>query len=103
VCLKIAQTLSKDFIKFVNKSPSPYHVVNNMTNMLEKNGFKEVKEIDSWNLEECGKYYTTRNNTSLIAFNLGKFDSSKMGFKLIGAHTDSPNLRLNPISKIKSD
>jgi len=71
--------------------------------MLSAKGFKEVKELDSWNLEECSNYFTTRNNTSLIAFSTGKFDPENFGYKIIGSHTDSPNIRLNPISKCKND
>lgn len=45
----------------------------------------------------------TRNGTSIVAFTIGaKFDATKTGFKIVGTHNDSPNLRLNPISKVKS-
>jgi aspartyl aminopeptidase len=54
-------------------------------------------------LSKLGKYYFTRNNTTLVAFTIGgKFDANNTGFKLIGTHTDSPNLRLTPISKMQS-
>jgi len=103
--LKQATVLAKDFCKFVNASPSPHHAVENLRNMLRASKFCEIKENDVWKLKDSGKYFLTRNNTSIVAFALGgKFDKTKndFGFKVIGTHTDSPNLRLNPVSKLKS-
>jgi len=98
-----AKKLAQDFIEFVNKGIEPFHVVDACKKKLEKNGFTEIKESDNWSLNKLGKYYFTRNNTSLIAFTVGgKFDANNTGFKLIGTHTDSPNLRLTPISKLTS-
>ena len=52
----------------------------------------ELKETDAWMLKPNGRYFLTRNDSSLIAFVVG----SEPEFKIIGAHTDSPNLRLKP-------
>ena len=68
---------------------------------LKGSGFKELRENDNWELTPGGKYYFTRNLTTLVAFTVGdKFDPDNTGFKVIGAHTDSPCLRLAPVSKL---
>mmetsp|Transcript_11207 Transcript_11207/g.9584 ORF Transcript_11207/g.9584 Transcript_11207/m.9584 type:complete len:227 (+) Transcript_11207:60-740(+) len=85
---------------FIDKSPSPWHAVAEGKKFLLDAGFKEIFETDSWNLEAGGKYFFSRNNSTLIGFTVGKkFSANETGFKIVGAHTDSPCLRLAPISK----
>lgn len=61
----------------------------------------ELRENENWALEQGGKYYFTRNLTTLVAFTVGDaFDANNTGFKIVGAHTDSPCLRLAPVSKL---
>ena len=78
---------------FINHSPSPYHAAMCIEEFLESKGFESLDESAEWNLEPDGKYYTTRNHTSLIAF---RFGSVSTGIRAIGAHLDSPCLRLSP-------
>ncbi len=84
----------QNLLKFIDRSPTPFHAVQEMNDTLCSKGFIELKEADAWKLVPNGKYFLTRNDSSLIAFTVG----SKPGesFKIIGAHTDSPNLRLKP-------
>jgi aspartyl aminopeptidase len=82
----------QSLLEFIDRSPTPFHAVQDMATTLSNNGFVELKEIDVWRLTHNKKYFLTRNDSSLIAFIVG----SKPGFKIIGAHTDSPNLRLKP-------
>lgn len=71
---------------------------------MTKKGFQELSETDNWSLKKGGRYYFTRNLTTLIAFTVGaSFDSNNTGFKIIGAHTDSPCLKLAPVSKLESN
>ena len=81
-------------IDFIDRSPTPFHAVENMRQLLLTNKFVELREDESWSLESSGKYFTTRNGSSIIAFRLG--DELTEGFRMIGAHTDSPCLRLKP-------
>eukprot|EP01016_Furgasonia_blochmanni_P016066 TRINITY_DN190_c0_g1_i4.p1 TRINITY_DN190_c0_g1~~TRINITY_DN190_c0_g1_i4.p1 ORF type:complete len:920 (-),score=235.17 TRINITY_DN190_c0_g1_i4:117-2876(-) len=68
---------------------------------LQKAGYTELLEQESWKLSKGGKYFFTRNNTTLVAFGIGdKFDINNTGFKIVGAHTDSPVLKLAPASKL---
>ncbi len=61
-----------------------------------------MSETSNWNLKKGSKYFFTRNNTTLVAFNVGEsFTPENTGFKIVGCHTDSPCLRLAPVSKAK--
>lgn len=68
---------------------------------LRAAGFSELQESDAWVLAPGGRYYTTRNGSSLVAFICGQTAPELGGFLAVGAHTDSPNLRLKPAPDIK--
>jgi aspartyl aminopeptidase len=101
--LKKELDFSYKLLDFVNNSPSSFHVVNNVKSVLLKNGFKELNSGERWVLEKEGKYFVTKNDSALIAFVVGKGELGKYGFKLIGAHTDSPTFRIKPHSEIKTE
>lgn len=82
---------SKDLINFIDRSPLNFFAVKNASEILEENGFKKVKEDEVWELEK-GKYYTTRDDSALIAFEIG--EDIKKGFDIIGSHTDSPTFKI---------
>lgn len=88
--------LANDLIDFLYDSPTAFHAVKNIKTELNEAGFKELKEKDKWVLEKGGKYYTTKNNSALVAFTIGTGEIEEEGFKLIGAHTDSPGFRVKP-------
>ena len=83
-------------LEFIDRSPTPFHAVEALVPLLEQSGFEPLKEADNWNLRRGGRYYVTRNASSLIAFSVGERSPEEAGFQIIGAHTDSPNLRLKP-------
>lgn len=78
-----------------------YHAVHSGIQRLAKAGFTEIKERDSWNstLVPGGKYYLTRNGSSIVAFAIGHKWKAGNPIAMIGAHTDSCCLRLKPVSK----
>ncbi|KAJ4391345.1 hypothetical protein N0V93_004962 [Gnomoniopsis smithogilvyi] len=92
---------AEEFIDFVNASPTPYHAVAEAVKRLEAAGFKGIKERDNWSSELLpgGKYYLTRNASSIVAFAIGKKWAPGNPISMIGAHTDSPCLRIKPVSK----
>lgn len=91
----------QEFVKFLNEAHSPYHTVHVMKRQLLENGFKELQESKTWarSLHADGKYFVTRNNSSIIAFSVGGKFSPGNPIAIIGGHTDSPTLRVKPISK----
>ncbi|KAL0482877.1 aspartyl aminopeptidase [Acrasis kona] len=94
--------LAKKFVEFVNKSKSPYFAVDTVKKTLLNNGFQHLSEKESWSLKPSGRYFFTRNHTSIVAFAIGAKYKSGNGFKIIGSHTDSPDLRLKPVSAVNS-
>mmetsp|Transcript_32061 Transcript_32061/g.91457 ORF Transcript_32061/g.91457 Transcript_32061/m.91457 type:complete len:512 (+) Transcript_32061:134-1669(+) len=94
--------LAKKAMEYFDNSPDPFHAVQTAIDMLEDAGFEEVQEIEpnSDKIQPGGKYYFTRNKSTLVAFAVGgKYAAGSGGFKVIGGHTDSPNLKVKPRSK----
>ncbi|KAG8932944.1 hypothetical protein FRC02_000295 [Tulasnella sp. 418] len=89
------------FLSFVNASPTPYHAVSTASQLLDKAGFKRVDEGSDWeqHLQEGARIYYTRNQSSLLAFTVPKGFKQGAGVSIVATHTDSPNLRVRPISK----
>ena len=103
--IKNEMIIGEQLLNFINNSPEPFHVVKECIEKLEKLGFEALYEGDVWlkSLKKGGKYYFTRNGSSIIAFTVGSKYESGNGFKIIGAHTDSPNLKLKPRTKRPSN
>lgn len=93
---------AEKLIDFIYESPSAFHAVNNMKNELNEKGFLELNEGERWEIQKGGHYYVRRNDSALIAFTVGTGIIAKKGFKLIGAHTDSPGFRIKPSPEITS-
>ena len=85
-----------DLLHFIDASPTPYHAVAEGVRRLEAAGFVAWREEDVWQPDPGAKAYVVRNGGSLIAFQVGAQPPAESGFHVIGAHTDSPNLRLKP-------
>ena len=88
-------TSGDEFLKFIKKSPSKFHAVNEIENMLNDNGFIKLDEKKDFKVE-CGKkYYISRNMSSIIAFTIPNVVET-YGFNIAAAHTDSPTFKLKP-------
>ncbi len=85
---------AKKLLAFIAASPSRYHAVANVALRLSNEGFTELKEAESWKLEAGGKYYVTRNLSSIIAFKVGEGDVK--GFNIVASHSDSPSFKVKP-------
>ena len=93
--------LSKDafnlaLFNYLADSPTPFHAVASAKKILDDNGFIALSEADSWTLEAGKKYYVDRNKSSLIAFTTGADFEKNAGINMVGAHTDSPCLKVKP-------
>ncbi|MGY4878276.1 M18 family aminopeptidase [Vreelandella aquamarina] len=81
--------------KFLQASPTPWHATFNMATRLEAAGYQRLTETAAWQLAPGKRYYVTRNDSSIIAFQLPE-KASVRSLRMVGAHTDSPGLRLKP-------
>jgi aspartyl aminopeptidase len=89
---------NEGLLGFLDASPTPFHATQNMSAMFLNAGFINLNEKDKWELEAGKKYFVTRNDSSVIAFTYPK---EKKNYVMVGAHTDSPNLKLKPNPVIK--
>lgn len=94
---------AQDLIDYIYDSPTAFHAVAKAKEDLCKEGFIEVKEEEKWNLEKGGKYFVTKNDSALTAFVVGTGEIEEKGFKIIGAHTDSPSFRIKPAPEMVVD
>jgi len=90
-------------IPYLDASVSPYHAVEQTRGRLLEAGFRELHERDAWELSAGDRVLTTRGGGSLAAFVIGDAQPAQAGFRLVGAHTDSPNLRIKPNADVKRD
>lgn len=81
-------------MNFIDAAPSPYHACFEAAKRLEAVGFVEQREVDVWPAG-AGAFYLRRGGT-LVAWSVGEHHRPSDGFRLVGAHTDSPNLRIRP-------
>ena len=91
---------TKQLLDFINKSKTAFQGAHEVKNILDKNGFTEIKESDCWNLNKGDKHYIMKNDSAIIAFEVGSGEIEEDGFRLIGAHTDSPGFRIKPSSEM---
>ncbi len=87
--------MARDLCAFVDASPTPYHAVAEVARRLEAGGFSPLSLADDFALSPADRRYITRGGT-IIALIVGEEPPSSAGFRVVGAHTDSPNLRVKP-------
>lgn len=92
----LARQQAQALLDFIDASPSPWHAVASVATTLKAHGFKNLREQEHWQFKQGGKYFVVRDGGSIIAFVLGQQAVTETGFRIIGAHTDSPGLRLKP-------
>ncbi|GMH01164.1 hypothetical protein Nepgr_003003 [Nepenthes gracilis] len=93
-------SVASDLVDFLNASPTAFHAVGEARRRLEIAGFELLSEREDWRLQVGKKYFFTRNHSTIVAFAIGKKYVAENGFYIVGAHTDSPCLKLKPISKV---
>ena len=90
------RAMAQDLLDFIDASPSPWHAVATATERLREAGFQPLDEVDRWSLQAGCGYYVVRGGSSVIAFRVGDAPLAEQGLMLVGAHTDSPGLRVKP-------
>ena len=93
----------ESLIEYLQASPSPFHAVDKTREILESNGFESLDIEKSWSIKENKKYYVIKNDSAIIAFTTGQKNDIKDGFKIVGAHTDSPSIKIKPKPEFKDE
>ena len=83
---------NKGLISFLDESPTAFHVIASIKKKLVVSGYSELAESEKWGLTEGGKYFVTRNDSSIIAFRVPRFNFT--GFMIGSAHSDSPAFKV---------
>ncbi|RDW93165.1 M18 family aminopeptidase [Aspergillus mulundensis] len=93
---------SQAYCDFMTNHPTIFHAVDGFSKQLESKGYKYLSERELWapQLQRGGKYYTTRNGSSLIAFSVGSEYKSGNGIAIIAGHIDALTAKLKPVSKL---
>ena len=93
-----ARARAQALLDFIDRSPSPWHAAASAAALLETAGYTRLHETDPWRLEPGAKHYVIRDDSTLAAFRIGQAPLTDSGLRLVGAHTDSPGLRVKPLA-----
>jgi len=92
----IKSDFNNGLLDFIRNSPDPFHATASIAASLRAAGYAELDGSEAWSLKAGGRYFTTRNESALIAFTIGTGDPVLTGIRMTGAHTDSPCLKVKP-------
>lgn len=90
------QQFNRELCEFLASATTPFHAVAEMARQLEATGYERLQEDTAWQLQPGGRYYVTRNDSSIVAFGIGAESGPEGGLRMVGAHTDSPCLMVKP-------
>src|SRR3954463_9928847 len=93
---------ASDLAAFLDASNTPYHAVSELARRLASAGFLAFREQEAWQVEPGTRGFVVRAGGSIVAFQVGTKPPAEAGFALLGAHTDSPNLRIKPVPDLTS-
>lgn len=97
-----ATDLTQDLMTFIDESPTMFHAISSCEKALKAHHFTQLSPSSSWNLQEGGCYYTTINDSCLIAFCINSSNIEEEGFKIIGTHSDVPGFRIKPNAQMST-
>ncbi|KAI0392642.1 aminopeptidase-like protein [Xylariaceae sp. FL0594] len=94
------EAFTRPFCRFLQQNPTVFHAVNYFTTKMTLLGYKELSPREDWagKIEPGGKYFVTRNGSSVIAFTVGKAYKPGNGVAMIAGHIDALTARLKPVS-----
>ena len=83
---------AQELLDFIMRCKSPFHVVKEAGDLLNENGYTKLEETKEWSLVPGGKYYVTRNESSVIAFQIP--ESAFSSYQIIASHSDCPTFKV---------
>lgn len=97
----MSNQVNQELFSFIESSPTAFHAVETMQQMLDAEGYQQLLESRAWELQAGGKYYVMRNGTSLLAFRIPKKDFT--GFQVMAGHSDSPTFRIKENPEMETE
>src|SRR4051812_9890486 len=97
-----ATDVNQGLIEFLTKSPTPFHAVAELGSRLKNAGFVQLKNNETWDLKKGSRYFVECHDSTLVAFHMGNGDVLQEGVRIIGAHTDSPCLKVKPQPELET-
>ncbi|MEG0176267.1 M18 family aminopeptidase [Anaerorhabdus sp.] len=88
----------QEMLTFIQSSPTCYQAVDTIKKELEKEGFIELNENESYHIEKGKKYFVTRNYSSILAFKVGQ-RLNDLNYQIVASHSDAPSFKLKPKNK----
>lgn len=95
------QTLLEELSRFLEQSPSCFHVIDNIKNTLIREQFRQLQENEKWQIIRGGKYFVIRNDSSLIAFTVPEQDID--GMRIMSSHSDSPSFKIKENPELETE
>ena len=92
---------AQELLDFIMRCKSPFHVVKEAGDLLNENGYTKLEETKEWSLVPGGKYYVTRNDSSIIAFVMPEKEFS--GYRIMASHSDSPTFKIKENPEMQVD
>ncbi len=105
IIMKEYQKCAREMLDFIERSPSCFHAVANVKEMLDRQGFLELKETEDWPVESGQGYYVVRNDSSIISFRLPaeELTGEVKGFHIVASHSDSPSFKVKESPEMAAD
>lgn len=97
----MSNQVNQELFSFIESSPTAFHAVETMQQMLDAEGYQQLLESRAWELQAGGKYYVMRNGTSLLAFRIPKKEFT--GFQVMAGHSDSPTFRIKENPEMETE
>lgn len=100
---------AEELLQFIEKSPTAFHAVDTMKQMLDEKQYVQLFEGRSWKLDPGGKYYVIRGGSSLIAFRIPSAEVGKAvpggfrGFQIVASHSDSPTFKVKEHPEMEAE
>lgn len=92
---------AEQLLAFIEKSPSCFHAIKNMKDILLAEGFAQLREEDKWEIVNGGKYFVTRNDSSIVAFTIP--ETGAFGYRIMASHSDSPTFKIKENPEMEVD
>lgn len=92
--------ITEELLKFLEECPTAFHTVDTISKKLDENGYEKLAESEPWKITQGGKYYVTRNGSSIVAFQIGE-TLNEYGFQIAASHSDSPTFKIKEQAELE--